>query len=223
MTLPTRDSPNVRPLHPTGGELPVERPDPLAAAWTADRLMAATFPEPRWAVPGILLEGVSLLAGPPKVGKSWLSLGLGVGIAAGWTVLGEITVQAGPVLYLALEDTLRRLSRSSEREPRRMPSPKGTSGGGRGQGGGEPAAGGVPRGQMFSRGRLAYDGVTHDLATARWTAIVGCGRPPVMSRSEAKPARRVVGPAGSPHMHVVAELGELASSVLGKPSTGACG
>lgn len=112
MSLPTRDSPeNVRPLHPSTGGLAVERVDPLAAAWTADRLMAATFPEPRWAVPGLLPEGVSLLAGPPKVGKSWLSLGLGLGIAAGWTVLGEITVQAGPVLYLALEDTPRRLQR----------------------------------------------------------------------------------------------------------------
>lgn len=78
-------------------------------AWTADELMAAEFPEPRWAVPGIFAEGVSLLAGPPKVGKSWLVLGLALTIAHGGPALDAIPTQAGPVLYLALEDTPRRL------------------------------------------------------------------------------------------------------------------
>jgi hypothetical protein len=71
--------------------------------------MAAHFPEPKWAVPGILAEGVSLLAGPPKVGKSWLSLGLGLAVAAGGQAFDSVPVQGGPVLYLALEDTPRRL------------------------------------------------------------------------------------------------------------------
>ncbi|QCX79100.1 hypothetical protein C9F11_27490 [Streptomyces sp. YIM 121038] len=71
--------------------------------------MATRFPEPKWAVPGILAEGVSVLAGPPKVGKSWLSLGLGLSVAAGGKAFGSVTVQGGPVLYLALEDTPRRL------------------------------------------------------------------------------------------------------------------
>lgn len=83
-----------------------ERP---RTAWTATELMAVSFPEPTWAVPGLIAEGVSLLAGPPKVGKSWLSLGLGLSIAAGRPALGTIDVDPGPVLYLALEDTPRRL------------------------------------------------------------------------------------------------------------------
>ncbi|UUN28215.1 AAA family ATPase [Streptomyces sp. FIT100] len=83
-----------------------ERP---RTSWTADQLMAARFPEPKWAVPGILAEGVSLLAGPPKVGKSWLSLGLGLAVAAGGHAFDSVPVQGGPVLYLALEDTPRRL------------------------------------------------------------------------------------------------------------------
>ncbi|MFF9767473.1 AAA family ATPase [Streptomyces sp. NPDC014636] len=83
-----------------------ERP---RTAWTADQLMAAHFPEPKWAVPGILAEGVSVLAGPPKVGKSWLSLGLGLSVAAGGQAFDSVPVQGGPVLYLALEDTPRRL------------------------------------------------------------------------------------------------------------------
>jgi len=71
--------------------------------------MATDFPEPCWAVPGIVAEGVTVLAGPPKAGKSWLALGLGLAIAAGGKALGSIDVEAGPALYLALEDTGRRL------------------------------------------------------------------------------------------------------------------
>ncbi len=78
-------------------------------SWTAAELMATDFPEPRWAVPGIVAEGVTVLAGAPKVGKSWLGLGLGVATATGGKALGAIDVQAGPALYLALEDTGRRL------------------------------------------------------------------------------------------------------------------
>ena len=81
----------------------------MRTAWTADELMALELPEPRWAVPGILSEGVNLLCGPPKVGKSWMSLGLGLSVAAGGNALGTIPVDGGPVLYLALEDTARRL------------------------------------------------------------------------------------------------------------------
>ena len=81
----------------------------LHGAWTADELMAAEFPPPRWAVPGILAEGVSLLCGPPKVGKSWAALGLGLAVAAGGHAFDTIPVDGGPVLYLALEDTPRRL------------------------------------------------------------------------------------------------------------------
>ncbi|MFI7272634.1 AAA family ATPase [Streptomyces sp. NPDC049879] len=81
----------------------------IRTAWTADELMAAEFPDPKWAVPGILAEGVNLLAGPPKVGKSWLSLGLGLSVAAGGMAMDAVPVEGGPVLYLALEDTPRRL------------------------------------------------------------------------------------------------------------------
>ena len=96
------------PSEPQVPEAPPKRERPRTA-WTADQLMAAEFPEPKWAVPGILAEGVSLLAGPPKVGKSWLSLGLGLSVAAGGRAFDSVPVKGGPVLYLALEDTPRRL------------------------------------------------------------------------------------------------------------------
>jgi AAA domain len=84
---------------------PVWMPD----LWTAQQLMDTEFAVPRWAVPGILCEGLSLLAGPPKVGKSWLSLALALDVASGGAAFGAIPVRPGPVLYLALEDTPRRL------------------------------------------------------------------------------------------------------------------
>lgn len=94
----------VHQLHP-----PSAQPARRANFWTADQLMATEFPAPRWAVPGLLAEGVSLLAGPPKVGKSWLSLGLALSVAGAGKALGTIATEHGDVLYLALEDTPRRL------------------------------------------------------------------------------------------------------------------
>ncbi|MFI1384256.1 AAA family ATPase [Embleya sp. NPDC020886] len=96
------------PTSDDGAQVPAA-PARIKTAWTADELMGMDFPEPRWAVPGILCEGVSLLCGPPKVGKSWMSLGLGLCVAAGGLAFDTIPVDGGPVLYLALEDTARRL------------------------------------------------------------------------------------------------------------------
>ena len=78
-------------------------------SWTADEIMATDFPEPRFAVPGIVPEGLSLLVGAPKLGKSWLTLNLGIAVASGGRALGKIPTDAGEVLYLALEDGPRRL------------------------------------------------------------------------------------------------------------------
>ncbi len=78
-------------------------------SWNAADLLAADFPEPRWAVDGIIAEGATILAGAPKLGKSWLMLGTAVAVSTGGAVLGRIEVEQGDALYLALEDTPRRL------------------------------------------------------------------------------------------------------------------
>lgn len=67
------------------------------------------FPEPKWAIPDILPEGLSILAGKPKQGKSVLALNICVAVALGDKALGEIDVEKGSAIYLALEDTERRL------------------------------------------------------------------------------------------------------------------
>jgi hypothetical protein len=113
----TSPIPTERPgLHVVGPDdagdvLSAARPEParIRTSWTAADIMAMEFAPPKWAVPGVLSEGVNLLCGPPKVGKSWMSLGLGVDVALGDKAFGSIAVEAGPVLYLALEDTARRL------------------------------------------------------------------------------------------------------------------
>ena len=84
-------------------------PKPVLKTITAEALEDKDFPELRWAVPGLLTEGLTILAGRPKKGKSWMGLGFAVAIASGGIALGKIKVEKGDVLYLALEDNERRL------------------------------------------------------------------------------------------------------------------
>lgn len=81
------------------------------SSWTARDLLHHEFPEPRYAVPGVLAEGLNLLAGAPKLGKSWFALNVAAAVAYGGMALDKITVDRGEALYLALEDPPRRLQR----------------------------------------------------------------------------------------------------------------
>lgn len=78
---------------------------------TARHLMTVTLPDPVVIVDGLILEGLNLLAGRPKSGKSWAALNIGMAVADGGTALGGLKATAGDVLYLALEDNRRRLKR----------------------------------------------------------------------------------------------------------------
>jgi len=78
--------------------------------WTTYELLTSNFPPLKWVVPDLLLEGLTVLAGRPKLGKSWLALQIGQAVACGGRVFGQ-TIESGPVLYLALEDNARRLHR----------------------------------------------------------------------------------------------------------------
>lgn len=64
--------------------------------------------ERNWVIPDFLPEGLSILAGKPKIGKSWLGLQLALTTATGGEIMKK-QVEQGPVLYLALEDPPRRL------------------------------------------------------------------------------------------------------------------
>lgn len=56
----------------------------------------------------LIPQGLCILAGAPKIGKSWLVLDLCVKVAKGESFLGQPTIK-GTVLYLCLEDSLRRI------------------------------------------------------------------------------------------------------------------
>jgi hypothetical protein len=71
-------------------------------------LDAQDFPALAYTVPGVIPEGLVLLVGPPKIGKSWFVLGVALAAASGGRVLG-LEVPKRPVLYLALEDGDRRI------------------------------------------------------------------------------------------------------------------
>lgn len=75
----------------------------------AAALDAMEFAAIKYIVPGILPEGLALLAGKPKFGKSYMALGLGIAVASGGLAFGSIPCEAGDVLYAALEDNNRRL------------------------------------------------------------------------------------------------------------------
>ena len=75
---------------------------------SSDTILTTTYPDPVWAVPKYLPVGLAILAGAPKMGKSWLALQIAQAIAAGGVALGE-RVKQGAILYLALEDSPRRL------------------------------------------------------------------------------------------------------------------
>lgn len=78
--------------------------------FTAQWLMEQDFPPLRYVVPQIVPEGMTLLVAAPKIGKSWMALGLGLALSNGTAAFGCLpTGKPRPVLYLALEDGPRRL------------------------------------------------------------------------------------------------------------------
>ena len=73
-----------------------------------ETLMDARLPKRSFCVETLLPEGISMLGGAPKVGKSWMVLLLALQVAKG-EPLWNLPTKQGTVLYLALEDSLSRL------------------------------------------------------------------------------------------------------------------
>lgn len=91
------------------GRLMDQRPTTLTAA----ELLAKQFQPLEWLIDGVLPEGTTLLAAPPKVGKSRLALQLAIALANGGYALNspETRCKSIEVLYLALESGERRLQK----------------------------------------------------------------------------------------------------------------
>jgi hypothetical protein len=83
------------------GPRPVSEIVPYRMSELQNRETEAT----RVIVPGLLPEGLSMLVGPIKFGKSYWALDVAIAVAEGGIAFGELPVDDGDVLYLALEDT----------------------------------------------------------------------------------------------------------------------
>lgn len=75
---------------------------------TGDMLMTDALIPARFFISALLPQGLHLLAGAPKVGKSWLALWLCLQIAKGEPVWNYPTTK-GTTLYLCLEDSYARI------------------------------------------------------------------------------------------------------------------
>lgn len=73
-----------------------------------ETLMDMQFPKSRFCIQSLLPQGVSILGGAPKIGKSWMVLDWCVRIAKGETIW-NLPTEKGTVLYLCLEDGLARI------------------------------------------------------------------------------------------------------------------
>jgi AAA domain len=90
---------------------------PSSRSWnegliTAEALQSKEFKPVRIILPDLIAEGTTILAGKPKVGKSWLALDVCMAVADETRfVLGDKRPIHGDALYLALEDNQRRLKK----------------------------------------------------------------------------------------------------------------
>ena len=74
----------------------------------ADTLQSTAYEPVSFVVDDLLPQGLHLLAGAPKIGKSWLALWLCLCISQGQPLWNFATTQ-GEVLYLSLEDSFQRI------------------------------------------------------------------------------------------------------------------
>ena len=77
---------------------------------SASALYGTFLPDPVWAVSQLLPQGLSVIASPPKTGKSFFVLQIAIAVARGEPFLG-LKTNKGKVLLLALEDTFNRLQK----------------------------------------------------------------------------------------------------------------
>jgi hypothetical protein len=89
--------------------------DPPVKIYRCPELMEKELPDPKWIIPEILPEGVTLLAGAPKIGKSWFVMEMTLSVSFGltysdtdmWVAYGKHFCEQGEALHLALEDNER--------------------------------------------------------------------------------------------------------------------
>jgi hypothetical protein len=75
---------------------------PRLASLSTPEFLAQEYPEPTWLVPGFMTAGLAVVAGPPKVGKTWLLIQMAIAASLGTPFLGKDLRPTG-ALYVSLE------------------------------------------------------------------------------------------------------------------------
>lgn len=75
---------------------------------SCDEIMITLYKPTVFTAEGLLTQGLFILAGSPKVGKSWLALELCLAVSKGDKFL-DCTTQQGSALYFCLEDNYQRI------------------------------------------------------------------------------------------------------------------
>ena len=88
-----------------------EQVQQASEAKTLAQLMEMKFDPIKWAVPNLIPEGLAMLAGRPKSGKSMMALGLALAVSNGGRAFSssDYRCEMGSVFFAALEDSPRRL------------------------------------------------------------------------------------------------------------------
>jgi hypothetical protein len=82
---------------------------PRFARATTAEIVRPDKPPMRWVVPGFVGEGLSILAGRQKIGKSCLALNWAIAVACGGLATGSVGCETGNVLYIDLQNGPRRM------------------------------------------------------------------------------------------------------------------
>ena len=80
-----------------------------ANVFNAQGLNQMTFDPIKYVIHGYIVEGLTLFAGKPKIGKSWLLLHAAFAVAEGGYTLGNVQCNKATCSIAALEDNQRRL------------------------------------------------------------------------------------------------------------------
>jgi hypothetical protein len=98
--------------------------DPEPSISNAETITSKEFEAVTFIVADILSEGLGVFGGKSKIGKSWAALQIGLGVALGTPVLGGLKTTQSDVLYLALEESERRLQSRLRKLLAGQPAPR---------------------------------------------------------------------------------------------------
>lgn len=119
--VPRAQQQNTHPNAPTQAAPTPHRPEQARRILTIEARAFVGDDEPDdeetvspedWVIPGLVPRaGVTILGGPPKIGKTWVTLDMGISVAVGQPFCGHWPTFKGTVFALLEEDTRRRIQR----------------------------------------------------------------------------------------------------------------